>query len=166
MRAVEAGGEHGRIGRLDSLYARLGPRYPLVALGASLHLQLVIFAFGVGVLALFVPMALGELAVVVAAALVGQAAWYLGARRRIAGRVRPLVAWIGGDRSERSSAEAWRVSVALPLEFVRFQWRSPIPLVALPAWCAFTIWELGLPAYAFPVLLFVSLCAVVYGLSV
>jgi adenylate cyclase len=150
---------------LSSLYRRLGPRYPLRALGVLLQLQLLVFALGVGVLALFVDMSLGEFARVLAAALVGQAVWNLGAQRLMARRLDPLIAWIAGRRDERTAAAAWEAGVSLPLEFLRFQWRSPLPYLLLPAWCAFTVWQLDLSAYAFPVLYLISLVAVVYGIS-
>lgn len=150
---------------LHKLYGRLGPRYPSMVLGAVVQLQLPVFALGVGVLALFVDMSSGEFWLVLAAALIGQGLWNAAAQRLITRHLEPLIAWVAGRRDEGTAAAAWEAGASLPLEFLRFQWRSPLPYLLLPGWCAFTVWQLDLAAWAFPVLYVISLVAVIYGIS-
>ena len=75
---------------------------------------------------------------------------------------RPLVRWIGGQRDEASSLEAWRAGVTFPREFVaRVTWK-PFALVAIPISVFATMYQ-DLPPYAGVILFAGALVAVAYA---
>jgi adenylate cyclase len=81
---------------------------------------------------------------------------------RLRREVEPIVAWIRGRRGERSSIEAWRCAIALPLRFVtRGSWQ-PALFVALPG-SLYATWELELPFYSAPVIFAGGMVAIVYA---
>src|SRR6266576_3341081 len=83
---------------LDRAFRRLGARYPMAALAVALRLEYIVVLAGVGVLALYVPVSLGEFALLAAAAIGGQEFYALLTQRYFRRRLLPLSAWLGGQR--------------------------------------------------------------------
>jgi adenylate cyclase len=125
-----------------SLRARLGPRYPVVALGMVLSVAHLVVAGGIWLLHLYVGLETGELVRVL---LVTQAfvlvdnAWSLVVVRRL---LRPVQPWLDGDRSPAAALAAWRALAALPLQYLRDLRGVPLLVNVVPV-SAYVAWELG-----------------------
>src|SRR4051794_28766607 len=154
-----------RTGRavLERWFARLGPRYPRIALTVVLHVQDLVLVAGVGIVALYLPMSLGEFALLAVAAVVAQEVYSLVTLRYFRRRLAPLEAWLeaGGDQEE--TAAAWRGAASMPFELLRLWWRGGYPLAANLAWAAAATLVLAQPGYAVPVLLATALVGATYG---
>src|SRR2546422_9156269 len=114
-------------------------------------MQNVVFAVGVGVLALYVPMSLGEYARLVVAVVVVQSIYVALVVPSFARQIAPLVHWLDGDRAEGAAAAAWRSAASLPFDFIRHQLRHLFVLIGSVAWCLLAVWQLDLPIYALPI---------------
>jgi len=75
---------------------------------------------------------------------------------------RPLMRWIGGQRDEESSLEAWRAGVTFPRQFVAGVGWKPFALVSIPIAVFATIYQ-DLPAYGGLILFAGALVAVAYA---
>ena len=75
---------------------------------------------------------------------------------------RPLMRWVGGQRDEQSSLEAWRAGVTFPRQFVAGVGWKPFALVSIPVSVFVTIYQ-DLPAYAGVILFAGALVAVAYA---
>jgi adenylate cyclase len=146
-------------------YEKLGPRYPSAALAVALRLEHIVVIAGVGVLALYVPVSLGEALLLVAAAISTQELYAQLTERHFRQPLKPLSAWIenrrGADGAE--SEAAWKVAASMPFELLRIWWRGGYPIIAGLIWCVFAIWLLSLPAWNIPVLFLVIQVLIVYG---
>jgi adenylate cyclase len=81
---------------------------------------------------------------------------------RLRNEIEPITRWIRGNRDERSSMEAWRCAIALPLRFVtRGSWQ-PALFVALPV-SAYATWELELPFYSAAFIFAGAMVAIMYA---
>ena len=74
----------------------------------------------------------------------------------------PLVRWIGGQRDEESSLEAWRAGVIFPRQFVAGVGWKPFALVSIPIAVFVTIYQ-DLPAYGGVIIFAGALVAVAYA---
>lgn len=144
-------------------YRRSGSRYPYQALASVLHLEDLVFLFGVGVLTLYVPMSLGKFALLVAVAMAAQEAYALLTLRYFRRQLVPLVAWEDGGREVGGAADAWRVAASVPYELLRLYWRRGYPVLANLAWALVATWALRLEAWAIPIMLAASLVLSAYG---
>ena len=75
---------------------------------------------------------------------------------------RPLIRWVGGQRDEASSLEAWRAGVTFPRDFVAGVGWKPFALVAIPIAVFVTIYQ-DLPAYGGVIIFAGALVAVAYA---
>jgi class 3 adenylate cyclase len=75
---------------------------------------------------------------------------------------RPITRWVGGQRDEASSLEAWRAGVSFPRQFVAVNGWKPFALVAAPIAVFVTIYQ-DLPAYSGLIIFAGSLVAVAYA---
>jgi adenylate cyclase len=145
------------------LYRRLGPRYLDVALPLMLVGGLMVGLAATGTLALYIDMSVGEFLVL--AATVELQFWVIDfgvSMRLVRRRAKPVKRWLEGERDDRSTADAWRAAVTLPLEVLRYRPLYVLPAVLAPIWDAFAVWLLELPAYAFPVLLLANVLIYAY----
>jgi adenylate cyclase len=96
------------------LYARLGPRYPYVALAGGFSLAHLVVLGGVGLLLLYVDMSTAEFlrAVAISQALTALAT--LKELRHAFRLVRPAQPWLRGERTEETALAAWRALARLP----------------------------------------------------
>ena len=148
---------------LRRLYERLGPRYPRVALLGTLPAAYLTGVLATAGTALYVDMSLGEFARLTAASwLVIWTPDVLFEATLIVRRTRPIVAWVGGDRTDRETVAAWRAAAELPLAVLR----QPLPYLAvfpgLVAWGIYAVFELDLPGYSVGIFFAASLLIYVY----
>jgi adenylate cyclase len=148
---------------LDRPYRRLGTRYPMAALAVALRLEYVIVAAGAGALALYVPVSIGELGLLAAAAVASQEFYAQLTQRHFRRRLIALLAWLQGERGEHSTVAAWEVAASMPFELLRLWWRGGYPVIAGLGWCLFAVWLLSLPAWTIPILFLVIQVLLAYG---
>jgi adenylate cyclase len=147
----------------DRAYRRLGSRYPGTALAIALRLEHIAVVVGVGVLALYVPMSIGEFVLLSAAAVAGQEFYAVLTLRHFRGRLEPLVTWLRDRGEEEDAAAAWRAAASIPFELLRLWWRGGYPIIAGAGFCLFAVWLLSLPAWTFPVLFLVIQVLLAYA---
>jgi adenylate cyclase len=144
------------------LFKLLGRRYPLAILAIQFTLAHVVIFFAVLLLTLYVPMSLEQflriLVLVEALMLVENAV----ATKISARMLRPVRSWIDGARDEESTIRAWRALAELPAEFLR-RWGWVPVLLNIPVSSLFISFELDLPVFSVPLLMFVSLGVFAYG---
>jgi adenylate cyclase len=132
---------------LTWLYRKLGRRYPSVFITAELQSAFVVATGAVALFSFYYSVS-GDDFLKILAITLGLTAIGVGfVLARVLKRLRPLVAWIGGDRSSEKTAEAWHLAVNLPIELVRKDFYVPI-LVTLVAVAA-SVGILGLSWLAF-----------------
>ena len=148
---------------LERIYQRFGSRYPEVVLAVLLRVEHLILVIGIAVLTLYVPVSVGEFALLVVAALAWQEFYAVLTLRHLRARLGPLVKWLEGERGERGAVEAWQVAASLPLELLRLWWRGGYPIIAGLGWCVFAVWLLGLAGWAIPVMFFAAQALLAYG---
>jgi class 3 adenylate cyclase len=146
----------------DRAYQRLGSRYPAAALAVALRLEHVAVLVGVAAVALYVPLSLGEFALLGAAAVGAQEFYALLTQRYFRQRLQPLTVWLTGDASADPVA-AWRAAASMPFELLRLWWRGGYPVIAGLGWCLFAIWLLSLPAWTIPVLFLIIQVLLAYA---
>lgn len=149
---------------LQSLYRRLGPRYPQSILVTGLLLQNYSYAVGIWVLGFFLDVALGDYLQLLLAAVVIQSVFTWWAARLFRSELQPVVSWLRGD-PDRDPVAAWEAAASLPVGFFRRVFRYLLPLTLNAPWTAFAIWRLELPGWAFPVLLAAQAVALLSAVS-
>lgn len=144
------------------LYRRLGTRYTGFYLTLELTSAFVIVAATLGLFAFFYDASTSDwlltLAVVEGLTVLGVSLTLY----RIYPRLKPINAWIGGERDEDSSAQAWAAAVGLPLHLIRADLKIPTLVVVLPG-CAAAVAILGLPLVSFFALVAGSIVALGYS---
>jgi class 3 adenylate cyclase len=146
---------------LTWLYRKLGRRYPAVFLCLELPNAFVVAAAAVALFSFYYSLSEDEFVEMLAIALglTGLGiAWVLA---RMLRRVRPLAAWIGGDRSAEKTADAWHVAVNLPLVLLRRDFYVPILVTVVTVIAAVVVLGLSWAAF-FPIAL-TALVAVGYA---
>ena len=134
---------------LRSLYGRLGPRYPQVALLAGLPTAYLTAVLAMGGTALYVDMSFGEFMRLLVAAWVGIWTIEVVLEARLIRRLtEPIVAWLAGARGERETLAAWEAAAGLPLTVVRHPLLVAAAVPGMVLWSAYAAWELDLPAYS------------------
>jgi len=147
----------------ESAYRRLGVRYPTTVLAVALRLEDLIVVGGVAILALYVPISLGEFSLLAVGAVASQEFYAALTRRHFRERLRPLVAWLEGERDERRTIDAWQAAASMPYELLRLWWRGGYPIIAGMSFCLFAVWLLSLPAWNIPILFVVIQVLLAYG---
>jgi adenylate cyclase len=148
---------------IDRAYRRFGARYPTMALAVALRVEHVIVITGVAALALYVPVSLGDAALLAAAAISAQEFYALLTQRHFRRRLAPLSAWLADKRGEESAVAAWQAAASMPFELLRLWWRGGYPIIAGLGWCLFAIWLLSLPAWNIPILFLTIQVLLAYG---
>ncbi len=130
------------------LYRRLGTRYA----GFFLTLELLsAFVIVAGTLWLFSFFYDAETAAWLRTLVVVEGLTVLGVSLtlyRVYPRLRPINAWVGGERDQESTARAWSAAVGLPLNLIRADLKIPTLVVVIPG-CAAAVAFLDLPALSF-----------------
>ena len=146
---------------LTWLYRKLGRRYPAVFVCLELPNAFIVAAAAVALFSFYYSLSESEFLQVLAIALGLTAlgvAWVLA---RMLRRVRPLAAWIGGERSSEQTASAWQLAVNLPIELILRDFFVPI-LVTVATVIA-SVALLGLSWLAFFPIVITALVAVGYA---
>lgn len=148
---------------LRNLYERSGPRYPRAALLGTLPAAYMTGLLATAGTALYVDMALGEFArLVVASWLVIWTPDVVLEARLIMRRTAPVVAWLGGARTEAETVRAWHAAAELPLAALRQPLPYALVLPGLVAWGIYAVLELDLPAYSVGIFFAASLLIYLY----
>ena len=125
-------------GLFGRAYVRLGPRYPVAALGFALLSLYVAFLASLAVLPLYLEMSGREFALLALAVVVQQTFYSLVVGRALLRALRPLATWLGGDRDSATAVAAWRAAGTLPLEYLRLLRRYLLFLWGAIAFCGVT----------------------------
>ncbi len=123
----------------------------------------VVFLGGVGLLALYQHMTLGNFLLLAAISQVLVSLDNVLSIKLTKRIWRPVRAWEHGARDEASTVEAWRALATLPREYTRRTLRRlPFVYGYLP-FIAFTTWKLDLPWYSFFILAAVGTVVLLYS---
>jgi class 3 adenylate cyclase len=144
------------------LYAKLGRRYPRWVLIGQFQVAYLITLAGLGLLLLYQPMSGREFLLLLA---VGEALVVLenlASSFLVVRLLRPVDAWLAGDRGEEATVAAWRTLVDMPWKFARKRKLKPIFFTLLP-WCAVATWVLDLSVWSFALLALGACVMFVYG---
>ena len=118
---------------VDWLYRRLGKHYPVAFFLLQLSVGLLVTAGSLGLVMLYYDASAGELlrllALVEALTLAGLS---IGFARAVP-RLRPIKAWIYGERGHDATLAAWDAAVNLPIRVLRRDACVPAALVFPPA---------------------------------
>jgi class 3 adenylate cyclase len=144
------------------LYRKLGARYPKLFVILELHAGFVVSAVTVIALGTYYDASAGDIAVVLAVALVTTGVALGWGLTRIYPHLVTLSRWIGGERDEESTDRAWAAAVGLPLALVREEILVPVLGVVLPTTAAAAL-AFDLPLSGFATLVVVGMIAVGYG---
>ncbi len=117
---------------LNWMYRKLGRRYPAVFLTLELQTAFLVVAGTLAIFSFYYEDLKSEFLPIylLTDALTVLAIGYV--LMRTYPRLRPISAWIGGERGQQDSADAWRAAVTLPLDLVKSYIAIPIFLVNLP----------------------------------
>jgi adenylate cyclase len=146
---------------LTWLYRKLGRHYPAVFLVVELQTAFLVALGAVALFGFYYELSGSDFLTVLAITwgLTGVAIVFVLAR--VLKRIRPLKAWIGGERTSERTADAWETAVALPMEQIRRDFGAPI--VVTVATVIASIAVLGLSWLAFFPIILASLLAVAYA---
>jgi adenylate cyclase len=147
---------------LQRAYARWGARYPKVALAIQFQSAHLVVLAGVALLTVYEPMSDADLIRILVVTQVLVLIDNLVALKLVYRLLRPVRAWLRGNRSMDQTVVAWRSLVDMPSEFVRRHWAFPLFLNAIPA-CVYITAELRLPATSFLALMAGALVVIAYG---
>jgi adenylate cyclase len=147
---------------LTWFYSKLGRFYPATYL--TLELQSAFFV-AVGTIALlsFYYDALADEYLPIGGVALGLTAIAVGLNLlRTFPLLRPITAWINGERDEQSSARAWSAAISLPLNLIKRDLWIPIFVVVIPTTVAALLFA-DLEWYAFFPIFSSAMIAVGYG---
>ncbi len=119
-------------GVVSYFYRRLGGRYPFAFLAVELQTALVIVAGTLALFTFYFEGSIDEYMLVLAIALVLTEIAIITALLRVRPLLRPLSAWIDGDRDEKASQAAWSAAVSLPLYLIKRDLPLPVAISVLP----------------------------------
>jgi adenylate cyclase len=135
---------------LTWLYRKLGRRYPVVFVSLELPNAFVVTAAFVALFSFYYSLSRNEVLEVLAIAL-GLTGVGVGlVLARMLRHVRPLGAWIGGDRSPEQTAAAWRLAVNLPVILIRRDYYIPILVTVVAVIASIAVLDLSWLAF-FPI---------------
>ena len=141
---------------------KMGGRYPLAVVIAQFQLAHLVTLGGIALLTVYADVSGGDFLRIVAFSQALMLVENLFATRLAIRALRPVKAWLDGDRSEQTTLAAWLHAAALPTEYLRYFRLKPFFLNLLPV-CAYIVWQLELPLYALGPLLAGGVVVVLYG---
>ena len=153
---------------LTWLYKRLGRHYPAVFITAELQIAFLVATGAVALFSFYYSVPQGDFLKVLAITLVLTAVAIGVVLVRVLKRLRPLKAWIGGERSSEQTAEAWHLAVNMPMELIRRDFLLPILVTLATVVASVIILQLSWLAF-FPIaiaaLLSVAYVAILHYLA-
>lgn len=152
---------------LRSLSRRLGPRYPKLVLLGGLPTGYLTGLLATAGTALYVDVSLGEfLRLLLASWVVIWTPEVALEARLIVRLTEPISAWLGGERGERQTVEAWKAAAGLPLALLRQPSLYAAVVPGMVIWGLYAAWELDLSAYSAAIFFVASLLVYVYWVAV
>ena len=146
----------------DRLYRRLGRLYFAAYAVFDILSALIISLGAAGLFKLYTSPSTSEFFITLAfveAVCFLTVSWVVYRGMRVG---RPLIRWVGGQRDEASSLEAWKSGVSFPRDFMAVSGWKPFALVSIPIAVFVTIYQ-DLPAYSGLIIFAGSLVAVAYA---
>lgn len=116
---------------MTTLYRRLGGRYPFVFLAVELHSALLIVAGTLALFSFYYQGTTSDYLTVLAIGLVLTEATIVVTLIRVRPQLRPIRAWIDGERDPDSTTRAWASAAGLPIELVKRTLPVPVILSAI-----------------------------------
>src|SRR5262245_55281170 len=104
---------------LTWLYRKLGRRYPSTFVTVELQTAFLVATGAVALFSFYYSVSRGDFLTILAITLALTAVGIGFVLVRVLRRLRPLTAWIGGQRSSEQTAEAWHLAVDTPIQMVR-----------------------------------------------
>lgn len=144
------------------LWARLGPRYPRVALAMQALGSLVVAFAGIALLTLYQAMTKQQFWVIVAVTVTVIAFNNLVDLRVVHRLISPADPWLRGDRSEAAATRAWEALATLPVDLARSA-RTILMIGGVIPITAFITVYLDLTWYAWLVLMAGGFIVLMYG---
>jgi adenylate cyclase len=147
---------------LTWLYRKLGRHYPTAFISVELQSAFLVATGAVALFSFYYSVSDSEFLTILAITL-GLTAVGVGfVLARVLRRLRPLKAWIGGDRSAEQTAEAWHLAVNIPIQLIRRDFFVPIGVTVITVVAAVVVLELSWLAF-FPIMLAALLTAAYAG---
>jgi adenylate cyclase len=147
---------------LTWLYRKLGRRYPGLFITAELQSAFLVATGAVALFSFYYSVS-GDDFLKILAVTLGLTAVGVGfVLARVLKRLRPLKAWIGGERTSEKTAEAWHLAVNLPVELIRKDFFVPIIVTVIVVIASIAILGLSWLAF-FPITIAALLTAAYAG---
>jgi adenylate cyclase len=147
---------------LTWLYRKLGRRYPSVFITVELQSAFFVATGAVALFSFYYSVS-GDDFLKVLAVTLGLTGIGVGfVLARVLKRLRPLTAWIAGDRTSETTADAWHRAVNLPIEMIRRDFYVPVIVTVITVVAAVAILSLSWLAF-FPIMLAALLTAAYAG---
>ena len=108
------------------MYRKLGRRYPSVFVCLELPNAFVVAALSVALFGFYYSLSKSEFLQVLAITEALTAIGVVTVIIRVLRRLRPLEAWIGGERSPEQTAQAWHLAVNMPMTLIRRDFLVPV----------------------------------------
>jgi adenylate cyclase len=147
---------------LTWLYRKLGPRYPAVFITAELQTAFLVATGAVALFSFYYSVSGNDFLKILAVTLALTAIGVGFVLMRVLKRLRPLRAWLEGDRSSEKTVEAWHLAVNLPVLLVRRDFYVPMIVTLITVVASVAILQLSWLAF-FPILLAALLTAAYAG---
>jgi adenylate cyclase len=135
---------------LTWLYRKLGRHYPAVFLTAELMSAFVVAAGAVALFSFYYSAPREDFVKILLITLGLTAIALTWVLARMLRRMRPLQAWIGGERSAEDTARAWRLAVHLPIIMARRDALAPVLVTLIVVAASIVILDLSWLAF-FPI---------------
>jgi adenylate cyclase len=147
---------------LTWLYRKLGRRYPSVFITVELQSAFFVATGAVALFSFYYSVSGHDFLKVLAVTLglTGIGVGFVLAR--VLRRLRPLTAWIAGDRTSETTADAWHRAVNLPIEMIRRDFYVPVIVTVITVVAAVAILSLSWLSF-FPIMLAALLTAAYAG---
>jgi adenylate cyclase len=111
---------------LTWMYRKLGRRYPAVFVCLELPNAFIVAALSVALFSFYYDLSNSEFLQVLAITEGLTAIGVITVIVRVLKRLRPLEAWIGGERSPEQTAQAWHLAVNMPMTLIRKDFLVPV----------------------------------------
>jgi class 3 adenylate cyclase len=137
---------------LTWLYRKLGRNYPGAFITVELQSAFFVAAGAVALFGFYYSVSSDDFLKILAVTLGLTGVGIAFTLARVLKRLRPLKAWIGGDRSSEKTAEAWHLAVNLPVELVRRDFFVPVVVTLIVVAASVAILDLSWLAF-FPIVI-------------